>query len=86
MQIVYRRCCGMDVHKDSVTACLLLIDDGGEFQVEKRRFGTMTRDLKEMASWLEARALSGLPWKPQACTGSRCGTSWNNIRHSNCCW
>jgi len=71
MQIVYRRCCGMDVHKDSVTACLLLIDDGGEFQVEKRRFGTMTRDLKEMASWLEAQGVeriameaTGVYWKP----------------------
>jgi hypothetical protein len=34
MRIVYQRCCGLDVHKDSVTACLLLIDDDGEFHVE----------------------------------------------------
>lgn len=52
MRIVYQRCCGMDVHKESVTACLLLIDEFGEFQVEKRRFGTMTRDLQQLASWL----------------------------------
>jgi hypothetical protein len=25
MRIVYQRCCGMDIHKDSITACLLLI-------------------------------------------------------------
>ena len=52
MRIVYQRCCGMDVHKDSITACVLLIDEEGEFRTESRRFGTMTRNLKEMAAWL----------------------------------
>ena len=52
MRIVYQRCCGMDVHKDSITACVLLIDEEGEFRTESRRFGTMTRHLKEMAAWL----------------------------------
>ncbi len=71
MQIVYRRCCGMDVHKESVTACLLLIDDYGEFQVEKRRYGTMTRDLQELACWLKVQGVeriameaTGVYWKP----------------------
>jgi transposase len=71
MRIVYQRCCGMDVHKNSVTACLLLIDQEGEFQTEKRRFGTMTRDLKEMARWLESKGMqaialeaTGVYWKP----------------------
>ena len=71
MQVVYQRCCGMDVHKDSVTACLLLIDDDGEFQVEKRRFGTMTRDLQDLASWLESQGVTriameatGVYWEP----------------------
>jgi hypothetical protein len=39
MHIVYKRCCGLDIHKDSITACLLLIDDDGEYRVEKRQFG-----------------------------------------------
>jgi transposase len=71
MQIVYQRCCGMDVHKDSVTACVLLIDEYGEWRSEKRKFGTMTRDLREMATWLaslrvEAIAMeaTGVYWKP----------------------
>jgi transposase len=61
----------MDVHKDSVTACLLLIDEYGELREEKRYFRTMTRDLKEMATWLaslrvEAIAMeaTGVYWKP----------------------
>ena len=52
MRIVYQRCCGMDVHKDSVTACVLLIDEYGEWRSEKRKFRTMTRDLREMLAWL----------------------------------
>jgi len=35
MRIVYQRCCGMDVHKDSVTTCVLLIDEYGEWRSEK---------------------------------------------------
>jgi transposase len=71
MRIVYKRCCGMDVHKDSVTACVLLIDEEGEFRKQTRYFSTMTRGLKEMATWLaslgvEAIAMeaTGVYWKP----------------------
>jgi len=71
MRIVYKRCCGMDVHKDSVTACVLLIDEDGEFREQKRHFSTMTRGLREMSAWLaglgvEAIAMeaTGVYWKP----------------------
>jgi transposase len=71
MRIVYKRCCGMDVHKNSVTACVLVIDEDGEFRKQSRYFSTMTRDLKEMATWLanlgvEAIAMeaTGVYWKP----------------------
>ena len=71
MQIVYKRCCGMDVHKDSVTACVLLIDEDGEFRKQTRYFPTMTRGLREMSAWLaglgvEAIAMeaTGVYWKP----------------------
>jgi hypothetical protein len=37
MRIVYQRCCGMDVHKDSVTACVPLIIATSEM-LNKRRF------------------------------------------------
>jgi transposase len=61
----------MDVHKDSVTACVLLIDEDGEFREQKRHFSTMTRGLKKMSAWLaglrvEAIAMeaTGVYWKP----------------------
>jgi len=71
MRIVYQRCCGMDVHKDSVTACLLVINQSGALQTEKRQFGTMTRDLRQLASWLASEGVQaiamearGVYWKP----------------------
>ena len=42
MRIVYARCCGLDVHKKTITACVLLQEASGQEQQEIRRFGTMT--------------------------------------------
>ncbi len=41
MQVVYERCCGLDVHKRAVVACVLA---GQERTI--RSFGTMTEDLE----------------------------------------
>jgi hypothetical protein len=43
----------LDVHKKTITACLLLAGIGGKWQSEVRRFGTMTRDLLKLADWLQ---------------------------------
>jgi hypothetical protein len=45
MQVVYSRCCSLDVHKKVIAACVLLWEEGGRKWKESRRFGTMTRDL-----------------------------------------
>ena len=47
MEIVYTCCCGMDVHKRTVVACLL-----GPAGKEVKTFGTMTADLLAMNAWL----------------------------------
>jgi transposase len=71
MRIVYPRCCGLDVHKKSITACVLIRDAAGDDQQEIRRFGTMTRDLLELADWLHSSQVThvamestGVYWKP----------------------
>ena len=68
---MYARCCGLDVHKKSITACVLLRDTAGATQQEIRRFGTMTRDLLELTDWLHglqvthvAMESTGVYWKP----------------------
>jgi transposase len=54
MRMIYPRCCGLDVHKKTITACVLIRDAAGHDQQEIRRFGTMTRDVLELADWLHS--------------------------------
>ena len=71
MEVFYTRCCGLDVHKSSITACVRLHDGGGKPRKIVRRFGAMTNDLRAMASWLieegvthVAMESTGVYWKP----------------------
>jgi len=70
MQVIYERCCGLDVHKRTITACLLKWT-GREWQKEIRQFGTMTNELLALSDWLEregcthvAMESTGVYWKP----------------------
>ena len=54
MQVIYERCCGLDVHKRTITACRLKWL-GGQWQKEIRQFGTMTKDLLALSDWLVER-------------------------------
>ena len=66
MEVIYERCCGMDVHKKKVVACVMT-PEGKEVHT----FGTMTHDLMEMTVWLKnwrvthvAMESTGVYWKP----------------------
>ena len=54
MQVIYARCCGLDIHKKFVVACLLITAPDGTVQKETRTFSTMTQDLLAMGDWLRA--------------------------------
>jgi transposase len=71
MEVVYARCAGLDVHKKSVVACVLVGAPGEEAVPEVRTFGTMTDDLEALADWLGERQVAavvmeatGVYWKP----------------------
>ncbi len=51
MQVVHEVCCGLDVHKKSVTACVLW---GSGRRRQTRAFGTFTQELLELGDWLRA--------------------------------
>lgn len=68
---VHRNCCGLDVHKKIIAACLLREDGEGNSVAEKRLFGSMTRELHELARWLcgsqvtaVAMEATGVYWMP----------------------
>ena len=52
MEVLYPQCCGLDVHKSSITACVLLAQSGNP-RKHIRRFGCTTRELRELVVWLE---------------------------------
>jgi transposase len=71
MEILYLRCCGLDVHKKSVVACRITPGPKGQPLQETRTFGTMTQDLLALADWLTlagvthvAMESTGVYWKP----------------------
>ena len=55
MEVVHERCCGLDVHKKSVVACLLISRTGGEVVWAVCTFGTMTKDVLELSDWMAGR-------------------------------
>src|SRR5215470_6545648 len=69
MELMHRRCCGLDVHKETVVACLRLVSDG-QATTEVRTFQTTTADLLRLSKWLAenecthvAMEATGVYWK-----------------------
>ncbi len=70
MEVVYERCCGLDVHKKTVVACIRA-PSGCRRQSEVRTFGTATAELQALAEWLQlercthaAIESTGVYWQP----------------------
>jgi transposase len=71
LPVVLPICCGVDVHKKTVTACLLTTGASGEAVHQVRTFRTVTGQLQELARWLVqagcrpvALESTGVYWKP----------------------
>ena len=71
MEVVYARCAGLDVHKATVVACVLTSAARGTAAPQVRTFGTMTRDLEALATWLREQGVervalesTGVYWWP----------------------
>ncbi len=52
LKIVYPICCGMDVHKNFLVACIASTDDKGVTTYKSKRFSTYSRNLRECRDWL----------------------------------
>jgi transposase len=69
MEVLYARCAGLDVHKDTVVAAVRCVSEPPHREVHT--FGTTTRDLFALADWLAshgcthvAMEATGIYWKP----------------------
>ena len=70
MEVLHPRCCGLDVHKDTVVACLRIVSDG-KVTTGVRTFQTTTAELLRLSEWLAenecthvAIEATGVYWKP----------------------
>ena len=71
MDLLYASCAGLDVHKETVVACVRRLDAKGRVRQQTRTFGTMTGALLELADWLDEQGVThaamestGVYWKP----------------------
>jgi transposase len=71
MRVLHERCCGLDIHKRFVVACLLATSPDGAVHKEVRTYSTMTNDLLVFADWLRAESCgpvvmesTGSYWRP----------------------
>lgn len=67
MEVIYKQCCGIDIHKNILMACVFI----GVRKKEIRQFGTMTDDILQLVKWLKetnceivAMESTGNYWKP----------------------
>jgi transposase len=70
MEEILDKCCGLDVHRDTITACVM-IGNGRQKQKHIKTFSTFTSDIQELANWLKAFNVyylavesTGIYWKP----------------------
>jgi len=66
MDILCERCCGLDVHKKTITGCIFTPEGK-----EVKTFGTMTKDLRTLVAWIKAKGCThvamestGIYWVP----------------------
>ena len=58
LSVLYPRCAGLDVHKATVVACLLLTAATGKVSKAIRTFATTTTGLQHLADWLASQGVS----------------------------
>jgi transposase len=70
MQILYRRCAGLDVHEKSVSACIRVVK-GRQVETVEATFPTFTEDLEQLRDWLVRNRIqrvamesTGVYWRP----------------------
>ena len=71
MDILYKRCAGLDVHSESIVACILIEEENEQLTKEIETFPTLTKDLFRLLKWLEEHGVThiamestGIYWKP----------------------
>src|SRR5216684_3293978 len=80
MEVVYERCCGLDVHRDMVVACLSIIE-AGQRRKELRTFRTVTKESAfHEAVVARLQAAATWEWRVPECCGVPSLIGWQATR------
>ena len=70
MDILYARCAGLDIHRDTIVACVRLAEAGGVVRFVET-FATTTAEVERLSEWLTGHGVTavameatGVDWKP----------------------
>src|SRR3990172_5770946 len=71
MEAIFENCCGIDVHKKTLTACIMIGGEGKITKKEIRTYSTMTEDIEGLRDWLKSEGVThvamestGIYWRP----------------------
>src|SRR5947207_592172 len=71
MERLFERVAGLDIHRDSIVACVRVPDEGGGRRQERRSFATTTQALLTLLDWLRSYGVTlvgmestGVYWRP----------------------
>ena len=83
MEVLYPRCAGLDVHKDSVVACIR-IASGSEVVTEVKTFNTTTASLVSLSEWLASNGCTHVAMEATGVYWKRSGTFCPTARSRWC--
>ena len=84
MEVLHPHCAGLDIHKDSVVACVRHMAEG-KIATEVKSFLTTTRELMELSDWLSAEGATHIAMEATGVYWNRSGTFWRTAS-SNWRW
>jgi len=71
MEVQYARCGGIDIHKKSITVCVLIRESGHLEQKYLREFGTTTSQILSCVDWLRELGVTPIAMESTGSTGVR---------------
>ncbi len=76
VETLHKRCAGLDVHSETIVACVLLGDSEAELERVIETFPTLTKDLFRLLKWLEEKEVTlTLRWRVREFIGNQFTTS-----------
>ena len=85
MDVLYARCCGIDIHKKSVTVCVLIREAGRKEDKQIREYGTTTAAILSCGDWLRELGVThmAIAYASHCTSLGRCETFSNRSRLDN---